>query len=156
MLPKTLHNLKEAFSFFNDVSNQTNLAMVRRRWPLFHLAFVSRPGWFHQELVGDVKLDMNPTDLYQRENPFVTLCNTALISTVISAACRAQMDCSLGACYPPSQDLLLGRVQQLQASSTCGLTESEVFCTLYQQVFSQKSRLQNMILWATEILNARK
>ncbi|XP_020558993.1 laminin subunit beta-3 isoform X2 [Oryzias latipes] len=58
---------------------------------------------------------------------------TLLLLAVISTACRAQMDCSLGACYPPSQDLLLGRVQQLQASSTCGLTESEVFCTLYQQ-----------------------
>ncbi|KAF6732267.1 Laminin subunit beta-3 [Oryzias melastigma] len=58
---------------------------------------------------------------------------TLLVLAVLSAACRAQTDCSLGACYPPSQDLLLGRVQQLRASSTCGLTESEVFCTLYQQ-----------------------
>lgn len=77
-------------------------------------------------------------ELYQSEKSFVSFCNTALVSTVISAACRAQTDCSLGACYPPSQDLLLGRVQQLRASSTCGLAESEVFCTLYQQVSSQK------------------
>uniref|UniRef100_A0A3P8UB62 Laminin N-terminal domain-containing protein n=1 Tax=Amphiprion percula TaxID=161767 RepID=A0A3P8UB62_AMPPE len=44
-----------------------------------------------------------------------------------------QDDCSRGACYPPSDDLLLGRAQQLQASSTCGLTGSEVFCTPYHQ-----------------------
>uniref|UniRef100_A0A3Q4IBR3 Laminin N-terminal domain-containing protein n=1 Tax=Neolamprologus brichardi TaxID=32507 RepID=A0A3Q4IBR3_NEOBR len=42
-------------------------------------------------------------------------------------------DCSWGACYPPTDDLLLGRAHQLQASSTCGLTGSEVFCTPYQQ-----------------------
>ncbi|CAF94661.1 unnamed protein product, partial [Tetraodon nigroviridis] len=41
--------------------------------------------------------------------------------------------CSRGACYPPSGDLLLGRAQQLRASSTCGLTGSEVYCTPYQQ-----------------------
>uniref|UniRef100_A0AAQ5YR15 Laminin, beta 3 n=1 Tax=Amphiprion ocellaris TaxID=80972 RepID=A0AAQ5YR15_AMPOC len=44
-----------------------------------------------------------------------------------------QDDCSRGACYPPSDDLLLGRAHQLQASSTCGLTGSEVFCTPYHQ-----------------------
>uniref|UniRef100_A0A3B5AFE9 Laminin N-terminal domain-containing protein n=1 Tax=Stegastes partitus TaxID=144197 RepID=A0A3B5AFE9_9TELE len=47
---------------------------------------------------------------------------------------QAQEDCSRGACYPPSDDLLLGRVDQLQASSTCGLTGSEIFCTPYQQM----------------------
>lgn len=46
---------------------------------------------------------------------------------------HAQNDCSWGACYPPTDDLLLGRAHQLQASSTCGLTGSEVFCTPYQQ-----------------------
>uniref|UniRef100_A0A673A471 Laminin, beta 3 n=1 Tax=Sphaeramia orbicularis TaxID=375764 RepID=A0A673A471_9TELE len=45
----------------------------------------------------------------------------------------AQDVCSLGACYPPSGDLLLGRSQRLQASSTCGLMGSEVYCTPYQQ-----------------------
>uniref|UniRef100_A0A3B3B6C1 Laminin subunit beta 3 n=1 Tax=Oryzias melastigma TaxID=30732 RepID=A0A3B3B6C1_ORYME len=59
------------------------------------------------------------------------------------STCRAQTDCSLGACYPPSQDLLLGRVQQLRASSTCGLAESEVFCTLYQQCCPCDSRNPN-------------
>ncbi|XP_054879283.1 laminin subunit beta-3-like isoform X2 [Poeciliopsis prolifica] len=53
-----------------------------------------------------------------------------LVAAVAVAA--AQNDCSLGACYPPSTDLLLGRSQQLRASSTCGLTGSEVFCTPYQ------------------------
>uniref|UniRef100_A0A3Q1FLX8 Laminin N-terminal domain-containing protein n=1 Tax=Acanthochromis polyacanthus TaxID=80966 RepID=A0A3Q1FLX8_9TELE len=49
-----------------------------------------------------------------------------------------QDDCSRGACYPPSDDLLLGRARQLQASSTCGLTGSEVFCTPYQQQRAMK------------------
>uniref|UniRef100_A0A3Q3WTD4 Laminin N-terminal domain-containing protein n=1 Tax=Mola mola TaxID=94237 RepID=A0A3Q3WTD4_MOLML len=46
---------------------------------------------------------------------------------------KAQTDCSRGACYPPSNDLLVGRAQQLQSSSTCGLIGSEVYCTPYQQ-----------------------
>eukprot|EP00075_Anas_platyrhynchos_P011296 XP_027300549.1 laminin subunit beta-3 isoform X3 [Anas platyrhynchos] len=41
----------------------------------------------------------------------------------------AQHDCSRGACYPPRADLLLGRVQHLRASSTCGLTKPETYCT---------------------------
>uniref|UniRef100_A0A3B4TXK0 Laminin N-terminal domain-containing protein n=1 Tax=Seriola dumerili TaxID=41447 RepID=A0A3B4TXK0_SERDU len=45
---------------------------------------------------------------------------------------QAQTDCSWGACYPPSNDLLLGRSHQLHTSSTCGLTGSEVYCTPYQ------------------------
>uniref|UniRef100_A0A8D0D3J9 Laminin N-terminal domain-containing protein n=1 Tax=Sander lucioperca TaxID=283035 RepID=A0A8D0D3J9_SANLU len=49
----------------------------------------------------------------------------------------AQTDCSRGACYPPSSDLLLGRAQQLHASSTCGLAGSEVYCTPYEQVGAQ-------------------
>ncbi|XP_071350563.1 laminin subunit beta-3 [Trachinotus anak] len=50
----------------------------------------------------------------------------------IAAVSQAQTDCSRGACYPPSNDLLLGRSHQLQSSSTCGLTGSEVYCTPYQ------------------------
>ncbi|XP_043933068.1 laminin subunit beta-3 [Protopterus annectens] len=41
----------------------------------------------------------------------------------------AQQDCSRGACYPAFGDILIGRASSLQASSTCGLTKSEVFCT---------------------------
>ncbi|KAM4587748.1 laminin subunit beta-3 [Odontesthes bonariensis] len=56
-----------------------------------------------------------------------------LLLAAISAVSQAQNDCSLGACYPPANDLLLGRAHRLQASSTCGLTGSEVYCTPYQQ-----------------------
>ncbi|KAM6927923.1 laminin subunit beta-3 [Xenentodon cancila] len=56
-----------------------------------------------------------------------------LILAAISAVSKAQNDCSLRACYPPSNDLMLGRAHQLRASSTCGLTGSEIYCTLYQQ-----------------------
>lgn len=52
----------------------------------------------------------------------------------VATLSQAQTDCSRGACYPPSQDLLVGRSHQLHASSTCGLTGSEVYCTLYRQV----------------------
>uniref|UniRef100_A0A8C7TL51 Laminin N-terminal domain-containing protein n=1 Tax=Oncorhynchus mykiss TaxID=8022 RepID=A0A8C7TL51_ONCMY len=49
-------------------------------------------------------------------------------------------DCSRGACYPPMGDLLLGREHQLHASSTCGLTGSEVFCTYFGQTCMYKDR----------------
>ncbi|NXL99122.1 LAMB3 protein, partial [Tyrannus savana] len=41
----------------------------------------------------------------------------------------AQQACSQGACYPPSGDLLLGRAHHLTASSTCGLSRPETYCT---------------------------
>ncbi|KAI9520119.1 hypothetical protein NQZ68_021838 [Dissostichus eleginoides] len=56
-----------------------------------------------------------------------------LLLAAIAAVSQAQTDCSQGACYPPSNDLLLGRSHQLHASSTCGLTGSEVYCTPYEQ-----------------------
>ncbi|CAB1354088.1 unnamed protein product [Coregonus sp. 'balchen'] len=51
----------------------------------------------------------------------------------LTAVAATQRDCSQGACYPPMGDLLLGRDRQLHASSTCGLTGSEVFCTYFGQ-----------------------
>lgn len=56
-----------------------------------------------------------------------------LLLTVLLPVSKATTNCLLGACYPSSGDLLLGRAQQLWASSTCGLTGSEVYCTPYQQ-----------------------
>lgn len=53
-----------------------------------------------------------------------------LAALVVAAS--AQTDCSRGACYPPTGDLLLGRGQQLHATSTCGQVGSEVFCTPFQ------------------------
>ncbi|ERE72643.1 laminin subunit beta-3 [Cricetulus griseus] len=44
---------------------------------------------------------------------------------------HAQQDCSRGACYPPVGDLLIGRTQLLRASSTCGMTKPETYCTQY-------------------------
>ncbi|NXS60382.1 LAMB3 protein, partial [Brachypteracias leptosomus] len=43
----------------------------------------------------------------------------------------AQRPCSQGACYPPTRDLLLERAHDLRASSTCGLTKPETYCTPY-------------------------
>ncbi|XP_063153517.1 laminin subunit beta-3 isoform X1 [Candoia aspera] len=43
----------------------------------------------------------------------------------------AQSSCPHGACYPPLHDLLIGRIHNLKASSTCGLTQPENSCTPY-------------------------
>ncbi|XP_036007193.1 laminin subunit beta-3 [Fundulus heteroclitus] len=56
-----------------------------------------------------------------------------LLLAAMMAISEALNDCSLGACYPPSKDLLLGRSHHLRASSTCGLTGSEIYCTPFQQ-----------------------
>uniref|UniRef100_A0A8C9S2X5 Laminin subunit beta-3-like n=1 Tax=Scleropages formosus TaxID=113540 RepID=A0A8C9S2X5_SCLFO len=54
---------------------------------------------------------------------------TLISLAALAAFCDAQQNCQLGSCYPPTTDLLLGNGNHLRASSTCGLTGSEIFCT---------------------------
>ncbi|MEJ1270596.1 laminin beta 3 [Cricetulus griseus] len=53
------------------------------------------------------------------------------VSRALPGLLHAQQDCSRGACYPPVGDLLIGRTQLLRASSTCGMTKPETYCTQY-------------------------
>lgn len=54
-----------------------------------------------------------------------------LLCFALPSLLDAQQPCSRGACYPPVGDLLIGRTRFLRASSTCGLTRPETYCTQY-------------------------
>nr|KAF6290850.1 laminin subunit beta 3 [Myotis myotis] len=54
-----------------------------------------------------------------------------LLCFILPGFLCTQQACSRGACYPPVGDLLIGRTQHLRASSTCGLTRPETYCTQY-------------------------
>ncbi|XP_058046208.1 laminin subunit beta-4 isoform X2 [Ahaetulla prasina] len=56
--------------------------------------------------------------------PLVTLLNVVLLPDCLSN----QNSCQHGACHPSVGDLLVGRSQQLTASSTCGLLGPQKYC----------------------------
>ncbi|XP_004616272.2 laminin subunit beta-3 isoform X1 [Sorex araneus] len=62
-----------------------------------------------------------------RMRPFLLLC------LLLPTARATQQACSRGACYPPAGDLLVGRTRLLRASSTCGLSKPETYCTRYSE-----------------------
>uniref|UniRef100_UPI00398E76A6 laminin subunit beta-3-like n=1 Tax=Pristiophorus japonicus TaxID=55135 RepID=UPI00398E76A6 len=51
------------------------------------------------------------------------------LSLVFASCVTAQTDCSGQACYPTPGNLVIGRVNKLRASSTCGLSASERYCS---------------------------
>lgn len=70
----------------------------------------------------------------------LTICSPLPLPALVSVS-LAQDDCSRGACYPRMGDLLIGREQRLTASSTCGLTGTEVFCSPFREVRTWQATL---------------
>uniref|UniRef100_A0A8C0HFF4 Laminin subunit beta 4 n=1 Tax=Chelonoidis abingdonii TaxID=106734 RepID=A0A8C0HFF4_CHEAB len=57
-------------------------------------------------------------------------CICLLLCSVLLSLLHAEDDCDSGSCHPAIGDLLVGRSEQLTASSVCGLTGPQKYCII--------------------------
>uniref|UniRef100_A0A452GQQ3 Uncharacterized protein n=1 Tax=Gopherus agassizii TaxID=38772 RepID=A0A452GQQ3_9SAUR len=57
-------------------------------------------------------------------------CICLLLCSVLLSLLHAEDDCDSGSCHPAVGDLLVGRSEQLTASSVCGLTGPQKYCII--------------------------
>ncbi|CAM2098550.1 unnamed protein product [Caretta caretta] len=53
-----------------------------------------------------------------------------LLKFVLFSLLHAEDECNSGSCHPTVGDLLVGRSEQLTASSVCGLTGPQKYCII--------------------------